>query len=60
MLSLQRETAQKAEVKLGIAYEGWNKVGKDSYSTFNKTVYADIAGTDKFCAGMNLKLRGKI
>lgn len=56
MLSLQRETARKAEVKLGIAYEGWNKVGKDRYSTFNKTVYADIAGTDKFWAGMTLKL----
>jgi len=59
MLSLQREKARKAEVKLGIAYEGWKKVGKDRYSTLNKTVHADIAGTDTFWSGMALKLHGK-
>jgi len=59
MLSLQREKARKTEVKLGITYEGWNKVGKDRYSTVNKTVYADIAGTDRFWARMTLKLHEK-
>jgi len=33
VLPLQREQAHKAEVKLGIAYEGWQKVGKDRYRT---------------------------
>ena len=59
MLSLQRETAHKTEVKLGIAYEGWCKVGKDRYSTVNKSIYADIAGSDKFWAGMTRKLHEK-
>ncbi len=59
VLPLQRETTRKLEVKLGIAYEGWKKVGKDRYSTINKTFYADIAGTNEFWAGMTLKLHGK-
>lgn len=59
MLSLQRELARKAEVKLGIAYEGWQKVGKDRYSTLNKMLYADIAGSDEFWAGMTIKLHGE-
>ena len=56
VLPLQREQARKAEVKLGIAYEGWQKVGKDRYRTVNKTYYADVANTDRFWAGMTLKL----
>ncbi len=56
VLPLQRETSRKAEVKLGIAYEGWQKVGKDRYSTVNRIYYADIAGTDRFWSAMTLKL----
>lgn len=56
VLPLQRESAHKAEVKLGIAYEGWRKVGKDRYSTTNKTYHADIVDTDRFWTGMTLKL----
>ncbi|OGO17990.1 MAG: hypothetical protein A2Z02_03720, partial [Chloroflexi bacterium RBG_16_48_7] len=59
ILPLQREAAHKAEVKLGIAYEGWRKVGKDRYSTLNKTVYADIVDTDRFWTAMTLKLNQK-
>ena len=59
VLALQREKSRKAEVKLGIAYEGWKKVGKDRYSTANKTFHADIADTDTFWAGMTLKLHRK-
>lgn len=59
MLSLQREAARKAEVKLGIAYEGWRKVGKDRYSTVNKALYADISSADRFWTGMTLKLHQK-
>lgn len=59
VLSLQREREKKAEVKLGIAYEGWEQVGKDRYRTVNKTAYAAIADGDHFWAGMSLKLHGK-
>lgn len=59
MLSLQRERERKAEVKLGIAYEGWEKVGKDRYRTVNKTCFAMVADGDSFWAGMTLKLHGK-
>ena len=59
MLSLQREREQKAEVKLGIAYEGWEKVGKDRYRTVNKTCFATVGSGDSFWAGMTLKLHGK-
>ncbi len=57
MLSLQREKERKAEVKLGIAYEGWEKIGKDRYKTVNKTVFAAVTGGDTFWAGMSLKLQ---
>lgn len=59
MLSLQRERAKKAEVKVGIAYEGWAKVGKDRYQTINKMTHADVAGGDAFWTGMSLKLHKK-
>lgn len=58
-LSLQREKERKTEVKLGIAYEGWEKVGKDRYKTMNKTIFADVADRDFFWAGMSLKLQRK-
>ncbi|MDP2720140.1 MAG: ISLre2 family transposase [Dehalococcoidia bacterium] len=59
MLSLQREKARKAEAKLGIAYEGWKQVGKDRYSTVNKTIFADTGNSDQYWAGMYLKLQKK-
>jgi len=59
MLSLQREKESKAEVKVGIAYEGWEKVGKDRYKTVNKTAYADVTNRDSFWAGLSLKLQGR-
>jgi hypothetical protein len=59
MLSLQRERERKAEVKLGIAYEGWEKVGKDRYKTVNKTAFAAVTDRDSFWAGMSLKLQSR-
>lgn len=56
MLSLQREKERRIEVKLGIAYEGWERVSKDRYRTVNKRVYTAIDGGDGFWAGMSLKL----
>ncbi len=57
ILSLQREKERKTEVKLGIAYEGWERVGKDRYRTVNKTAFAAVAGEQAFWAGMSLKLQ---
>lgn len=57
ILSLQREKERRAEVKLGIAYEGWEKVGKDRYRTVNKTAFASVAGKDDFWSGLSLKLQ---
>lgn len=59
MVSLQREIERKAEVKLGIAYEGWERVSKDRYRTVNKTCFAAVADGESFWAGMTLKLHGK-
>lgn len=59
ILSLQREKDRRAEVKVGIAYEGWEKVGKDRFKTVNKTIYSALAGEDLFWAGMSLKLQEK-
>jgi hypothetical protein len=56
VLPLQRQSAHKAEVKLGIAYEGWKKIGKDRYSTVNKTYYADTIDANTFWSGMAVKL----
>lgn len=56
MLSLQRERVRKTEVKLGIAYEGWQKVGRDRYQTVNKTFSGDTGSGDNHWAGMVLEL----
>ena len=57
MLSLQRAKERRTEVKLGIAYEGWERVGKDRYKTINKTIFTAVTGGDNFWAGMSLKLQ---
>ena len=59
IVSLQREKARKAEVKAGIAYAGWEQVGKDRYRTVNKSIYMDVVDSDTFWAGMTVKLYEK-
>jgi len=56
MVALQRESARKAEVKLGIAYEGWQKVGHNRYRTSGKAVFATAGGGGRHWAGMLFKL----
>lgn len=56
VLSLQREHARRTEVKLGIAYEGWSRVGKDRYQTVGKTYFADTGSAHEQWAGMMVKL----
>lgn len=38
----KRQKQEKAEVKVGIAYEGWRKTGPDRYALENKVVVAGI------------------
>lgn len=59
MIALQREKEKKAEVKVGIAYEGWEEVGKDRHRLSQKTCYCAIAGEDSFWEGFTLKLAQK-
>ena len=57
ILSLQQENLRRAEVKLGIAYEGWAKVGADRYRTVGKTCFADTGSGHEQWAGMMVKLQ---
>ncbi|MCR4393403.1 MAG: ISLre2 family transposase [Dehalococcoidales bacterium] len=57
ILSLQREKEQKAEVKLGIAYEGWERVGRDRYKTVNKTAFATVGSKEDFWPALMVKLQ---
>ena len=40
----------KAEIKVGIAYDGWKKTGKDRYELSDKVVVAGFAGAKEFHA----------
>lgn len=57
ILSLQREKERRTEVKLGIAYEGWQQVGKDRYRTSNKTIFSTVGAEETFWPGLTLKLQ---
>jgi len=58
-IALQREEAKRAEVKAGIAYEGWEKASKDRYRVKEKTVYSGIMDGDRFWEGFSLALARK-
>ena len=58
-IALQREEAKRAEVKVGIAYEGWGEVSKGRYKLKDKTVYTGIMGGDRFWEGFSLALSKK-
>lgn len=38
----------KAEIKIGLAYDGWERTGKDRYQLSDKVVVAGIAGAKEF------------
>ena len=59
MIALQRERARKAEVKVGIAYEGWQEVSNDRYKVTEKTAYTGIMDGDRFWEGFSLALAKK-
>jgi hypothetical protein len=55
-IALQREEERRAEVKVGIAYEGWQPVGKDRYRLKEKMSYAGIMDGERFWEGFSLNL----
>lgn len=59
MISLQREKGRKAELKIGISYEGWEEVSKEHYKVKEKTVYSAIMSGDSFWERFSLKLARK-
>ena len=59
-IALQRENERRAELKVGIAYEGWEKVGRqDRYRLKEKTAYLDLADGGHFWEGFSLALTKK-
>lgn len=58
-IALQREEKRSTEVKVGIAYEGWQATGKDRYRLREKTCYAGIMDGERFWDGMTLALSKK-
>lgn len=58
-IALQREDRRRTEVKIGIAYEGWQAVGKGRYRLREKTSYTGIMDGDRFWDGMSLVLAKK-
>lgn len=57
-VALQREEERRAEVKVGIAYEGWEEFGS-RYSLKDKTVYLGLMDSGRFWEGFSLTLAGK-
>ncbi len=58
-VALQREEKRSTEVKIGIAYEGWQAEGKGRYRLREKTCYAGIMDGERFWDGMTLALSKK-
>ena len=55
-IALQREEERRAEVKMGVAYEGWEVVGQDRYRLKEKMTYAGIMDGEKFWDTFSLRL----
>jgi Uncharacterised protein family (UPF0236) len=59
-IALQRENERRAELKVGIAYEGWEKVGRqERYRLKEKTTYLGLVDGDRFWEGFSLVLSKK-
>ncbi len=59
-IALQREQERRTELKVGIAYEGWEKVGRqDRYRLKEKTAYLGLMDGERFWEGFSLTLAKK-
>ena len=47
-VKLQKEKQKKAEIKIGLAYDGWKKTGKDRYMLDRKVVVAGFSNSKDF------------
>ena len=47
-VKLQKEKQKKAEIKIGLAYDGWKKTGKDRYMLDGKVVVAGFSNSKDF------------
>ena len=55
-IALQHEEERRVEVKVGIAYEGWEVVGQDRSRLKEKMTYAGIMDGEKFWDTFSLRL----
>jgi len=53
-IALQRERETRAEVKVGIAHEGWQEISKNRYKLKEKSVYSGIMHGDRFWEGFGV------
>jgi hypothetical protein len=58
-IALQREKQRKAEIKVGIAYEGWEEVSKERYRLTGKTSYCSLTSGPGFWEGFSLQLAAR-
>jgi len=58
-IALQRERETRAEVKVGIAHEGWQEISKNRYKLKEKSAYSGIMHGDRFWEGFSLSLAKK-
>lgn len=59
-IALQREKERRTELKVGIAYEGWEPVGRqDRYRLKEKTAYLGLTDGERFWEGFSLVLAKK-
>ncbi len=58
-IALQRERQRKAEIKVGIAYEGWEEVSRERYRLTGKTSYCALTSGDRFWEGFSLQLAAR-
>lgn len=59
-VALQRERERRGEMKVGIAYEGWEATGsKGRYRLEEKTPYIGLMGGERFWEGFSLALAKK-
>lgn len=59
MVALQRETARKAELKLGVAHAGWERVhpASDRYRLTGKVAFCTNGDSQEFWEGFTAELR---
>ncbi len=58
-IALQREKQRKAEIKVGIAYEGWKEVSRKRYRLTGKTSYCALTSGGGFWEGFSLQLAAR-